>query len=315
VSWLTWPVFFAANLAAAAYAIHSHRDLGAILGLLTIVSSIALVLVEIAFPYDPRWRMTVRSYFGRDIKYFVGGGAVEALISYGLALIGLELGEGHIGPIATVPFWLSVPLTIIMFDLCTYWPHRWCHETTNGFKRFLWRVHAGHHLPEQVYVLMNAAGHPVNTLLFCRAVQIPAFYYLGAPIEALFLAHVVIMVQGVFAHCNVDIRTGWVNYIFSGTEVHRYHHSAALSEAKNFAVTLSCLDVLFGTFVYRPGSPPDRLGVVDAYLYPPSNKFWQVMMIPFTTRPYGKSASAPPDGAGLSLSEGARSATDADLGG
>ncbi len=37
----------------------------------------------------------------------------------------------------------------------------------------------------------------------------------------------------------------------------RGHHSADPSEAKNYAVTLSFLDILFGTFRHRAG-PPSR---------------------------------------------------------
>jgi hypothetical protein len=35
--------------------------------------------------------------------------------------------------------------------------------------------------------------------------------------------------------------------------------------------------MLFGTFYYRPGSLPERLGVVDPNAYPKSNEFWNVM--------------------------------------
>ena len=47
------------------------------------------------------------------------------------------------------------------------------------------------------------------------------------------------------------------------------------------AVTLSFIDIMFGTFYYRPGTLPERLGVVDPNAYPKSNEFWKVMMLPF----------------------------------
>src|SRR5207247_10960014 len=87
--------------------------------------------------------------------------------------------------------------------------------------------------------------------------------------------------QALISHCNVDIRAGWFNYLLVGTELHRFHHSANLSESKNYAVTLSFLDVVFGTFYYRPGSLPERLGVVDPSAYPNSEEFWKVMKLPF----------------------------------
>ena len=68
-----------------------------------------------------------------------------------------------------------------------------------------------------------------------------------------------------------------------GTELHRYHHSASLSESKNYAATLAILDVLFGTFYYLPGRVPERLGVFEPDAYPDSNEFWRVMKLPFVS--------------------------------
>ena len=36
-----------------------------------------------------------------------------------------------------------------------------------------------------------------------------------------------------------------------------------------------------GTFYYRPGTLPERLGIVDPTAYPHSNDFWKVMKLPF----------------------------------
>ena len=49
----------------------------------------------------------------------------------------------------------------------------------------------------------------------------------------------------------MDIRAGWFNYLFVGTELHRFHHSASLTESKNYALTLSFIDIIFGTFYYN----------------------------------------------------------------
>ena len=68
-----------------------------------------------------------------------------------------------------------------------------------------------------------------------------------------------------------------------GTELHRYHHSPSLSESNNYAATLAILDVLFGTFYYRPGRVPERLRVFEPDAYPDSNEFWRVMKLPFVS--------------------------------
>jgi sterol desaturase/sphingolipid hydroxylase (fatty acid hydroxylase superfamily) len=79
----------------------------------------------------------------------------------------------------------------------------------------------------------------------------------------------------------VDVRAGWLNYLLVGPELHRYHHSAALSESRNYGATLPLFDLLFGTFVYRPGTFPERLGVAEPASYPRSERFWEVMWLPF----------------------------------
>ena len=128
---------------------------------------------------------------------------------------------------------------------------------------------------------MHPASHPINGFIVRALVTLLPLYYLGASPETVLLLSTVITFQALISHCNVDIRMGWVNYLFVGTELHRFHHSANLVESKNYAVTLSILDIISGTFYYRPGSLPERLGVVDPRAYPKSIEFWKVMKLPF----------------------------------
>ncbi len=86
--------------------------------------------------------------------------------------------------------------------------------------------------------------------------------------------------KGVMSHFSVHIRAAWLNYILTGTWLHRFHHSADPVEGRNYAVTMSLLDVLFGTFSYAPDRLPTRLGIKEPMLYPKSSQFWRVMMIP-----------------------------------
>ena len=280
VTWLTWPILFTALLAIISAAITLRWDFGIALGGITGGVIVVLVALEFLYPLDRRWRMTVRSFFGRDVKYLIAGVLSGAATNYIFALIGLKLAAGHVGPMTSWPVWIAAPAAILAFDFFQYWQHRWSHEANNAAKRFLWRTHAPHHLPEQVYVLMHPAGHPLNFLLVQGVVRIPLFYLLGVSPEALFAATAIIGFQGIFSHCNVDLRTGWFNYVFSGTQLHRYHHSADVGEAQNYAVVLSLLDIVFGTFVYEPDRLPERLGVSAPSRYPGANQFWRVMLLP-----------------------------------
>ena len=144
---------------------------------------------------------------------------------------------GRVGPITNWPLYLSVPAALLVVEFLNYWQHRWSHELDSSIGGFLWRSHAAHHLPEQVYVLMHPASHPINGFIVRGLVTLLPLYYLGASPETVLLFSTIVTFQALISHCNVEIRAGWFNYLFVGTELHRFHHSANLSESKNYAVT------------------------------------------------------------------------------
>jgi len=49
--------------------------------------------------------------------------------------------------------------------------------------------------------------------------------------------------------------------------------------------TLAIWDQLFGTFLYRPGIAPERLGVANPDEYPESNELSRVLALPFGRTP------------------------------
>jgi sterol desaturase/sphingolipid hydroxylase (fatty acid hydroxylase superfamily) len=280
VTWLTWPILFAFNLGIALRAIAYRGNYSTVLTTLLITNVVVLVTLEFLFPVRREWKMTWRTFF-RDLKYIVAGGVSFAVIDGFFGLASIRLNTGRVGPITNWPLYLSVPVALLVVEFLNYWQHRWSHESRGSFGIFLWRSHAAHHLPEQVYVLMHPASHPINGFIVRGLVTLLPLYYLGATAGTVLLFSTIVTFQALISHCNVDIRAGWFNYLFVGTELHRFHHSANLSESQNYAVTLSFLDILFGTFYYRPGSLPERLGVTDSNAYPNSNEFWKVMKLPF----------------------------------
>jgi sterol desaturase/sphingolipid hydroxylase (fatty acid hydroxylase superfamily) len=84
--------------------------------------------------------------------------------------------------------------------------------------------------------------------------------------------------SGFLQHANCDVRLGWLNYLLSGPEVHRWHHSAEIADANhNYAHTLVVWDLLFGTY-HRPHREVGALGLADQ-TYPSS--FIGQMAAPF----------------------------------
>lgn len=280
VAWFTWPSMFVASVGTGLHAIAMQWDYSTVLTSMLLANATVLIALEAAFPAERRWMMSWRSFL-RDLKYFGISGLAIAATNAFFGLVSIRLNAGQVGPITDWPLWASVPAAILVVDFLNYWQHRWSHELKGGLGAFLWRTHAAHHLPQQVYVLMHAAGHPINIFVVRGFTSLLPLYLLGASPETVLIASLIITLQGLVSHLNLDLRAGWFNYVFVGTELHRYHHSARLDESKNYAATLSLLDLAFGSFVYRPGRLPERLGVQDPGAYPDSNELWKVMKLPF----------------------------------
>src|SRR5213076_3102123 len=105
-----------------------------------------------------------------------------------------------------------------------YWHHRLSHSGKGRLGEFLWRVHLAHHLPDQVYVVMHAVFNPINAVIAALIIQ-ASLILMGLSPEAVLAATLLIDLQSLVSHFNFDVRAGFLNYVFIGTETHRYHHS------------------------------------------------------------------------------------------
>lgn len=164
VTWLTWPFFFALNVGLAVRSIMQHGNYSSVLTTLLIMDVVVLVTLEFLFPVRRQWKMTWQSLV-RDLKYIVARGTTFAVVEGLFGLASIRLNAGHVGPITDWPLYLSVPAALLVAEFLNYWQHRWSHESSGALGSFLWRSHASHHLPEQVYVLMHPASMTLQKML------------------------------------------------------------------------------------------------------------------------------------------------------
>jgi sterol desaturase/sphingolipid hydroxylase (fatty acid hydroxylase superfamily) len=238
-----------------------------------------LLAIEFLFPIKQEWKMTWRSFF-RDLKYFVSGGLTLYLSRMAIGYAAIYLSEKNSGILKQIPFLVSFIIVLLVYEFILYWYHRLSHEMRGSIGGFLWRVHSIHHLPDKVYLLMHAVFHPLNAIavtIILQGILIAA----GLDAKSLYLLNTFIGLQGLVSHYNVDLRAGFLNYIFIGTELHRFHHSADISESKNYGQIISIWDIIFGTFVYKPGVYPERLGVAEPIDYPHSDQYFRGFIFPF----------------------------------
>ncbi|MEZ5595653.1 MAG: sterol desaturase family protein [Pseudomonadales bacterium] len=241
-----------------------------------------LLLFEWLTPLDARWGMTLRHVLRRDLPMAVVNGAFLAGTNYGLLAMSVAVAATGDGLLAGQPLLLQIVLGLVAFEALQYTLHRAMHGGGTAVTRFLWRTHAIHHLPQQLYPVMHAVFHPVNALLVRIAVQLTPIWLFGFEPFAVFVTGSIVALHGTVSHLNVDMRMGWLNYVFVGPELHRLHHAAATPAARNFAAALSVFDLLFGTF-QLPREQPAALGLRTEDGYPGQHAPLALLAFPFRT--------------------------------
>lgn len=176
------------------------------------------------------------------------------------------------------PFVPQLLAVIALSELGRYWAHRWHH--THGW---LWKLHVLHHSSERLYALNNFRFHPLNYLNNFLLGVFPLML-LGVPAEVMLgylaVSQPVLMLQ----HANLDLRSGWLNYLFSTNEVHRWHHSTMLAEAnQNYGYALVLWDHVFRTFHYAPSrNVPRQIGLfAESVDYPARDSYLIQLTEPF----------------------------------
>ncbi|MBD1544868.1 sterol desaturase family protein [Roseibium aggregatum] len=243
--------------------------------LITLPLLLTYLVLEITLPLDRRWSMRWRNLLP-DVTYIVLAGGSLGLLSAALALVSITISGHADGPARDWPLWIQVPVLFLVFEFMNYWIHRAMHEMRGPIGRLLWHIHAAHHLPRGLYLLMHAVSHPLNAVIIQGFAIILPIWFMGYTPEAVLIFLVVNAFHGIISHFNVDMRLGLANYLFIGPETHRYHHSADVAEAKNYGAVISLWDQLFGTFIYRPGATPEELGTDPAAGLP---DYWKVLSV------------------------------------
>lgn len=141
------------------------------------------------------------------------------------------------------PIYMQAILMLIIADFTRYWIHRLAHEWNP-----LWQFHSVHHSPHKLYWMNVGRFHPVDKTLQYLFDALP-FILLGVSEEVLALYFVFYAINGFFQHCNIELRMGFLNYIISGPELHRWHHSKLIKESNNnYGNNLIVWDLMFGTW-------------------------------------------------------------------
>ncbi len=231
----------------------------------TAFTLIAAMAVEGWMPFDPLWNAGNGDFKTDATSTVLLLGVVDPLLKAFAPLL-VVFAYSNIATRETftlfpvdASFLVQLVVATLLIELGRYWAHRWHH--TN---RFLWRLHAMHHSSERLYAVNNFRFHPLNYVVNFALSTFPLML-IGVPADVLFgymaLTQPVLMLQ----HANIDLRSGWLNYVFSSNELHRWHHSSDSTEANsNYGSALVVWDQVFGTFKFpRKSRTPKRIGLFE----------------------------------------------------
>lgn len=158
---------------------------------------------------------------------------------------------------------LPTPLRFIVFflliDFLQWLAHFGLHRSN-----FFWQFHKIHHAQETLGFASTRHFHFGEYLLLKPATWIP-FALCGFKVGNYVIWYLWIGYFLTFlSHCNINIKWGFLKYIFITPETHFWHHSKNIpgKYGVNYASSLVIWDLLFGHF-YNPKDKKPILGIPE----------------------------------------------------
>ncbi len=259
---VSYPAVLAAGFAVYAGLVYAAGWPVTLASYAAVVTGAALVtLHEAKLPYRREWRPSAGVVTADALFMGTVQGVLPLLLSLTVVIwvAGLldstGLSVDGLWPDAW-PLAAQVCLMLLAADFPRYWLHRAFHGVPT-----MWRLHAVHHSPHQLYWLNVGRFHPIEKSIQYAVDSLP-FALLGAPPETLAAYFVFYAINGFFQHSNCLVRLGPLNYVVSGPELHRWHHSEVSAESNNnYGNNLIVWDVLFGTRWLPKGREVGVLGL------------------------------------------------------
>ncbi|MFO7523908.1 MAG: sterol desaturase family protein [Ignavibacteriaceae bacterium] len=237
--------------------------------LIIISAAIIFVVLERIFPYTKGQKVLREGFFDDLALYTIAQSYILSIIIFGYLIYYIDntTGLSRLQLFANVPIWIQIVFFLITHDIYIYWMHRWQHNN-----KWLWRIHEAHHSPKKVDWLSGSRSHAVE-ILINQTIEFMPIVLLGAPVEVIAYKGVISAVWGMYIHSNLNIKTGKLQLVINGPEMHRWHHSTGKGRNRNFATKLAIWDWIWGT-AFLPETKPDEYGLKT---YFPNNYFSQTV--------------------------------------
>ncbi|WP_432728024.1 sterol desaturase family protein [Variovorax sp. W6] len=276
--WLMWPALYCAGLLGAGVAFGSRAPL-LWFNLAYLSLALAIAACERWMPHEPLWLKDdgetpcnlAHTLLTKGLAQTVAALTASVPLAAAMAMSAVHASSGP-WP-AHWPLAAQVVLALLVAEFGLYVAHRSAHQWP-----LLWRFHALHHSVRRLWVLNTGRFHFVDSIFKALLGQLP-LYLLGAPLAVFMWVGAVTAVTGLLTHCNIEMRTGWLDHVFSTPALHRWHHSKVLAEGnRNYGENIVLWDQLFGTWYNPPRRPPADIGI-DGRI---ARRFLTQLVQPFT---------------------------------
>ncbi len=149
-----------------------------------------------------------------------------------------------------LPFWISLIISVAIFDLGIYFQHRLFHLAP-----VLWRLHRVHHTDTEYDTTTALRFHPIEIILSI-IIKMALILLIGAPVWAVMIFEVLLNGMALFNHANLKLPLSMdrmLRWLIVTPDMHRIHHSIKPNEFNtNFGFNLSCWDRLFKSYCHTP---------------------------------------------------------------
>jgi sterol desaturase/sphingolipid hydroxylase (fatty acid hydroxylase superfamily) len=232
-----------------------------------VAAALGFIALEHWRPYDGRQRFWRDEFWSDLLFYTLAQSYVLGLVItwIGAALNDL-IGLSSWRLFAKWPVAAQFALFFVTHDLYIYLFHRAQHRW-----RWLWRLHEAHHSTKDVDWLSGSRSHALE-ILINQTIEFAPLVLLGAHPAVAISKLTIDAVWGMYIHTNIDVRSGWLQYVINGPEMHRWHHAKEVTDGHlNYGTKLAIWDWLFGTAYLPHGLKPQAYGMFG---YDVPRGFW-----------------------------------------
>lgn len=249
---------------------------------------IYILILERIIPLKQEWK-SKKTTFWTDIKHFIFSVAIFDALGKMVALSLVIYIQKHLFTVTvfwnTLPFFAVYIVANLIGDFLPYLYHRISHKgNTNSYTSLLlWKIHSIHHLPTSLNWFKANWIHPVNMFLN-TLLKITPILILGFSEEIIFLVGITHVAIAYISHANIKTNKSFLDYLIVTPQVHHFHHSTKMEEAKNFSNIFPFWDLLFGTYYNRKGTVK-KVGIIkNAKInYPIDKAYFKQLIFPITT--------------------------------